>query len=202
MQQPAANDADAIDATVLALVRGGELQRAFDLLVERQGAPVYRLCLAMLRDGAQAEDAAQETLIRVWRALPRFDGRAALSTWVYAIARNRCLTALSRRRDALSMSDPDVAEAAEAIGSGAVAGPDGADAAGLLREFVGALPERYRRCLTLYYYEDRSVADVAALLGVPVGTVKTNLHRAREALLAQIERAGLKDLSLWLERPT
>jgi RNA polymerase sigma-70 factor (ECF subfamily) len=69
----------------------------------------------------------------------------------------------------------------------------------LLRELVDLLPERYRRTLTLFYYEDRSVSEVARMLAMPEGTVKTNLSRARAALAEQLRRRGLSDPRQWLE---
>lgn len=193
MQQAEA-PAAPVDATILALLRSGDSAGAFEALADAFERRVYRLCHAFLRDPAQAEDAAQDTLIRVWRALPGFDGRAALSTWIYAIARNRCLTAISRRRDLLSLSEPDVAALADA----AAHAEDPQAPEGLLRELVDGLPERYRRPTVLFYYEDRSVAEVATQLGLPEGTVKTNLFRARAALHAQLERLGIQDVSSWL----
>jgi RNA polymerase sigma-70 factor (ECF subfamily) len=188
-----------VDSQVLELLHEGRNEAAFECLIENYERSVYRLCYAILKDAAQAEDAAQESLIRVWKALPRFDGRAALSTWIHAIARNRCLTALSRRRHHLSLSEPDVAAAAEA----ALPTPDDHDTPlDQLRGLVDALPERYRRPLTLFYYDDRSVTEVATQLGVPEGTVKTNLFRARAALCAQLAQLGIKDVSQWLEQKT
>jgi len=196
LQQPAPILPAAVDTRVLELMREGKSEAAFNCLVEQYERGVYRLCYAILKDAAQAEDAAQEALIRVWKALPRFDGRAALSTWIYAIARNRCLTALTRRRDQLSLSEPDVAAAA----ADALPAAPQPESSGLLSELVDALPERYRRPLTLYYYEDCSVTDVAAQLGVPEGTVKTNLFRARAALTTQLGQLGIKNVSQWLEQ--
>jgi RNA polymerase sigma-70 factor (ECF subfamily) len=188
-----------VDTQILELLHEGRQEAAFECLSDHYARSVYRLCYAILRDTAQADDAAQESLIRVWKALPRFDGRAALSTWIHAIARNRCLTALSRRRDHLSLSEPDVAAAAEAQ----VSVPADQDMpVALLRELVDALPERYRRPLTLFYYGEHSVTEVAAQLGVPEGTVKTNLFRARSALCAQLAQLGIKDVSQWLEQAT
>jgi len=188
-----------VDSQVLELLHEGRIEAAFECLTDHYERSVYRLCYAILRDSAQADDAAQETLIRVWKALPRFDGRAALSTWIHAIARNRCLTALSRRRQDLSLSEPDVAAAAEAEFSVAA---EHDTPLGLLRGLVDALPERYRRPLALFYYDDRSVTEVAIQLGVPEGTVKTNLFRARATLCKQLAQLGIKDISQWLEQTT
>src|SRR5581483_297256 len=91
------------DQDIVELLRTGAMERAFGLLLDRYEAKVYRLCCALLRDGFQAEDVAQESLIRIWKALPRYDQRASLSTWIYAITRNRCLSALGQRREAMSL---------------------------------------------------------------------------------------------------
>jgi RNA polymerase sigma-70 factor, ECF subfamily len=188
------------DGRILELLQAGDAARAFDCVLQHFESKVYRLCRAILRNPAEAEDTAQESLIRIWKALPRFDGRAALSTWIYAITRNRCLTAIERRRDLQSLSDSAIELEADAAAAVVEKDPD--DPLALLRELADGLPERYRRVLILFYYEDRSVAEVASLLGIPEGTVKTNLFRARALMLEQLERHGLNDRALWLETGT
>ncbi len=198
MQQDTPPEAGLRDLDIVELLRGGAIDSAFERLVERYERKVYRLCCSLLRDPDQAEDAAQESLVRVWKALAKYDQRASLSTWIYTITRNRCLTAIERRRDLDSLSDAEVhqeAEAAQAVGPE----PD-QDHLTMLRELVDALPERYRRVLTLFYYEERSVAEVALMLGQPEGTIKTNLHRARAALTEQLRGLGLADAAFWLEK--
>ena len=183
------------DRDIALLLQQGDGAAAFDLLARRYEAKVYRLCVALLREPAAAQDAAQESLLRVWKALSSYDGRAALSTWIYAITRNRCLTALERRRTELSISDEEVLVEAEAV-----AAPDGGKAqehADTIRRLVDALPEAARRVITLYYFEERAVAEVAAMLGQPEGTVKTHLFRARAALLGKLAALGLDDAALW-----
>jgi RNA polymerase sigma-70 factor, ECF subfamily len=185
------------DQDIVELLRGGALDAAFERLVDRYERKVYRLCCSLLRDPDQAADAAQESLVRVWKALAKYDQRASLSTWIYTITRNRCLTAIERRRSLDSLSDPAVeqeAEAAQAVGPEA-----GDDHLTVLRELIEVLPERFRRVLTLFYYEERSVTEVAQMLGLPEGTVKTNLHRARAALGERLRVLGLADPQLWLE---
>jgi RNA polymerase sigma-70 factor (ECF subfamily) len=188
------------DGRVLELLQAGDAARAFDCVLQHFEGKVYRLCRAILRNPAESEDTAQESLIRIWKALPRFDGRAALSTWIYAITRNRCLTAIERRRELHSLSDTAIELEADAASAVVEKDPD--DPLALLRELAEGLPERYRRVLILFYYEDRSVAEVASQLGIPEGTVKTNLFRARALLLEQLERHGLNDRALWLETGT
>jgi RNA polymerase sigma-70 factor (ECF subfamily) len=170
------------DADIVLLLADGEPERAFDRLMARYEAKVYRLCVALLREPAWAQDLAQDSLLRVWRALPRYDpGAAALSTWVYAITRNRCLTALARRPPLeVSWDEPAIQEAAERVA--APDPPAGADTGPVLRQLVDQLPEAQRRAITLYYFEERAVGEVAEMLGLPEGTVKTHLHRARATL--------------------
>lgn len=196
---PVTTDAAARDADVLALLAGGEVHAAFERLVPRYEGKVYRLCLTLLREPAAAQDAAQDSLLRVWRALGCFDaGKAALSTWVYAVTRNRCLTLLAARPNPTeSMSLPEVqAEVDEQVAP--IAAPPGDDTAKTLRRLVQALPDAPRRCITLYYFEEHSVAEVAAMLGLPEGSVKTHLHRARASLLQALQALGLASPELWL----
>ena len=203
MQQSALSDAGQRDLDIVELLQGGRHEAAFERLAERYERKVYRLCCTIMRDPDQAADAAQESLLRVWKALPGYDQRASLSTWIYTITRNRCLTALERRRELESMSDPAVEQAAEAAGAAAGSGggaPETAqDQSALLRELVEALPAHYRRALTLFYYEERSVGEVAAMLSQPEGTIKTHLHRARALLLERVRALGLGDVQHWLE---
>jgi RNA polymerase sigma-70 factor (ECF subfamily) len=200
--QPAPADAAAQDRDIVELLQRSALEAAFRLTLARYQDKVYRLCCTLLRDPTAAEDAAQESLVRIWKAIGSFDGRASLSTWIYAITRNRCLTAIARRRDLASMSDAAIEAEAEITASDQhAAGSEGDtdDASATLRELIDLLPERYRRTLMLFYYEDRSVSEVAGMLGMPEGTVKTNLYRARAALTEQLRRRGLDDPSHWLE---
>jgi RNA polymerase sigma-70 factor (ECF subfamily) len=195
--QSAVHDAVTRDRDIAELLRARRREEAFDALLQRYEAKIYRLCCAMLHNRAQAEDAAQESLVRVWKALARYDGRASLSSWIYAITRNRCLTALERRRDMDSLSD-DAVETEVAM----LAAPDDTgseDRSEQLEELIDLLPERLRRVLMLYYFQQRSTGEVALMLGCPEGTVKTQLFRARAALVEQLRRRGLDDPSIWLE---
>src|ERR1700733_12574327 len=193
-------DAAAQDRDIVTLLQTGALEAAFQRTLARYQDKVYRLCCALLRDPSAAEDAAQESLVRIWKAIGSYDGRASLSTWIYAITRNRCLTAIERRGELASLSDAAVAAEAEVAAQSLDAADDEPqEGSALLRELVDGLPERYRRTLTLFYYDDRSVSEVARMLAMPEGTVKTNLSRARAALAEQWRRRGLSAPSHWLE---
>ncbi len=103
-----------MDPEIEQHLAAGRHDRAFDLVVGAYKDRVFRLALSILKERAAAEDAAQETFVRVWKALPRFDGRAALGTWIYAITRNTCLMDLRRRRPTVSLDDPDSPDAQQA----------------------------------------------------------------------------------------
>ncbi|MEI7764900.1 MAG: sigma-70 family RNA polymerase sigma factor, partial [Comamonadaceae bacterium] len=154
-------------------------------------------CMAMLRDSALAQDIAQEVFLRVWRFLSHYDARiGAFSTWIFAIARNQCLSALNKPHACeVSLDESEVWQQATQIPVPSATN----DAASLiwLRSLVDALPSTYRTTLTLYYFEECSVAEVANLLGVPEGTVKTHLRRARIMLHQALKQHGLADFTLW-----
>jgi RNA polymerase sigma-70 factor (ECF subfamily) len=186
------------DQDIVELLAAGAAEAGFERLATRYAAKVHRLCLAMLREPARAEDAAQDSLLRAWRALGGYQPRAgALSTWLYAITRNRCLTLLEQAGP-VPQSLSDEAVEAQALDLMAAEEGAGADGHALLRRLVDALPEAQRLALTLYYYEERAVAEVAAMLGQPEATVKTHLHRGRQALRGRLAEQGLGDPALWL----
>ena len=174
------------DDAIIALIQAGRAGEAFEQLVPAYRRRVFGLAFSLLRDRGAAEDVAQEVFVKLWQALPRYDGRAQLSTWIYAITRNSSISALRKRRRALSLSDPAVFGEVESRGASAAAEPsDGA----LWRE-VAILPDKQRQAITLYYQEERTVEEVAAMMGLPVNTVKTHLHRARAGLAAALKAAG------------
>jgi RNA polymerase sigma-70 factor (ECF subfamily) len=168
----------AIDGHLAA----GRHARAFELIVPEYRDRVFRLACSILRDRAAAEDATQEALVRVWKALPGFDGRAQLGTWIYAITRNTCLMELRKRRPTVSFDDPDSHEAQAAAASIATAPPCDPERDNLLR-LLESLPENQQQAVRLFYLEDRSYDAVAAALDMPLGTVKNLLYRARVKLM-------------------
>ena len=170
------------DEAIIQLVRAGRGREAFDQLVPAYRRRVFGLAYSILRERTAAEDLAQEVFVKLWQALPRYDGRAKLSTWVYAITRNAAVSALRSRRRSVSLSDEGVLAEVEAIAAAPGAEPGDAG----LRRQVEALPEKQRQAVTLYYLDERSVDEVAEMMGIPVNTVKTHLHRARASLAAAL----------------
>lgn len=173
------------DDAITSLIGTGRAEQAFERLVPAYRRRVFGLAYSLLRDRAAAEDLAQEVFVKLWQALPGYDGRARLSTWIYAITRNAAVSALRARRRSVSMSDPAVLAEVERV----AAAPDAVADAALWRE-VDALPEKQRQAVILYYQDERPVDEVAAMMGIPVNTVKTHLHRARASLAAALAGAG------------
>ena len=174
------------DEAIIQLVQASRGQEAFEQLVPAYRRRVFGLAYSILRDRAAAEDLAQEVFVKLWRALPSYDGRAQLSTWIYAITRNAAVSELRRRRRSVSLSDPAVLEEVENAGAVPAAMPEDL----MLRRRIEELPEKQRQAVTLYYLDERPVDEVAAMMGLPANTVKTHLHRARASLAAAIGVAG------------
>lgn len=159
-------------ADVEQLLHERRYDEALEAILDLYEHKVFRLAVAILRDAGRAEEVTQDVFLKMWRALPQYDGRASVSTWLYAIARNTCLSALRAESYRKTTALDDVPEP-----SAALSGPT-IDWERLLAK----LPDPQRHVITLFYFEERSVTEVAAMMGVPEGTVKSQLYRARRAL--------------------
>lgn len=165
----------ASDSSIASLLASGRRTEAFEALLAAYQDKVFRLAYSMLGDRAQGEDAAQETFLRIWKSMDRYRGDSALGTWIFAIARNACLTAISKR-----IRTSPIVETADHPA------PDRQrDILGM----VGQLPDHYRQVVMLFYMEGRSYEEVARMLDLPLGTVKTHLYRARQQLATMIKEA-------------
>ena len=153
--------------------RRGE-REAFDRLVVRYQRDVYRLCYRYVNNHEDANDLAQEAFLKAWRAIARFRGESAFSTWLYRIAVNACLNFRALRR-------PPTQDLPEALADplpGAAARMEKGDEAQRVRAAVSRLPDRQRATLILKIYHELTHEEVAAILGSTVGTVKANLFHA------------------------
>ena len=157
---------------------------AFDLLVERFKEKVFHLACSMLRNETQAEDAAQDAFVKIWKGLPGYNREASLSTWIYTITRNTCLTELKKRsaRPTVSLQDPEIELAAEHIPTLRTTVADHGSEMDV-ETLLAGLTEKYRQVVTLFYMEQKKYEEVSAMLGIPMGTVKTLLFRAKKELL-------------------
>lgn len=180
-----------MDEAIIQLIRAGRPDEALAQLVPAYRRRVFGLAYGILGDRAAADDVAQEVFVKLWQNMGGYDGSARLSTWIYAITRNTAISALRKRSRLVSLSEPDMSAAVDAIESRE---PTDEAADRQLWRHVDALPARQRQVVVLFYQDDRSVEEVADMLGMPVNTVKTHLHRARarlaSALGAQSENAA------------
>jgi len=186
---------------LLARCRAGDT-RAFQVLVERYRDRAYGLALRILRSEPDAEEVAQDSFVRAWKALADFRGDASFGTWIYRIVWRRSLdraAVLRQRRGREAPLEGGAAEQAATSGVGFAPGEqpgmqgDRAAAAPSWERLTEGLSEPQRAVVTLFYYEDMSVKDVARTLEVPEGTVKTHLSRARSVLRARYREAGEHD---------
>jgi RNA polymerase sigma-70 factor, ECF subfamily len=151
---------------------------AFGTLVERYERAVYHLCLRTMRDPEEAKDCTQEAFFKAFRSLATFKIGARFSTWIFSIAYHACCDRLGSRK---RYSDGEIPDAADpAPGPAQLAERN--DEASALRTAIDGLPEKYRTVITLYHLQGRRYEEIAAVLDVPMGTVKTHLFRAKELL--------------------
>ena len=158
-------------------------QTAMLALVERFSGPVFGLCYRMLGQRQDAEDAAQETFVRVLKNLHRWDSTRDFLPWLLAIAGNRCRTALSSRR-----RRPVAESMVELVADDA---PDRRPADQLAEEVHLALAElrpEYSQAFLLFHDQELSYAEIAEAMDVPLGTIKTWVHRARRELIDHLRR--------------
>ncbi len=149
---------------------------------------VFGVALRMLGSRAEAEDVAQETFLRAHRALGEFRGEARLGTWLYAIASRLCLNRLAAGPRRHERSDEAALAQAAADGVDAVGALERDELAAALHEAVAGLPEDRRMVVVLRDLEGLAYEEIAEVLGLPLNTVRSRLHRARLDLKAKLER--------------
>jgi RNA polymerase sigma-70 factor, ECF subfamily len=185
------------DAALTGRVLLGDDEAAREI-VRRYERPVFNLVVRMVQDRAAAEDLVQDAFIKVFRSLQTFDARLRFSAWILRIAHNTAIDHLRRHRPALLPLDaagtddePPLADRLPDIR--AVSPERAAERAGLAQALDSALdrlrPE-YRAVIVLRYQEDLEYDEIARVLDLPLGTVKTFLHRGRRALALKLAQAG------------
>lgn len=188
----------ATEAQLVTRFRAGdreEREALFDDVLAALGKGLELLCRRMLGNAADAEDALQDALLAIYRALPAYRGEARLSTWAYRITVRAALARRARVRrsaHAVSTDEPAAEPIAEPV-DGAAPSPEALHEREMALAFdraVASLRPSYRAVFSLCSLDELSSADVARILGIPEGTVWTRLHRARKELAA-----GLKE---WL----
>ncbi len=174
-------------------------QKAFEHLVIKYQTPIYNFCLRIVGNSEDAADMTQETFLKVWRNLEGFHGESAFSTWLFRLASNTCLDYLRtlKRRPVLplAVNDSDGEEQTMDVADEAPS-PEEAllakEERSLLQEAMSALDAEQRQILTLRVVNDLSYTEIAQVLSLKEGTVKSRLARAREHLRKKLEKLGNK----------
>ncbi len=178
-----------VDAQLVARVQQGD-KRAFDLLVLKYQRKIMRLLSRMVRDPSEVEDVAQEAFIKAYRALPQFRGDSAFYTWLYRIAINTARNwqvANARRPSTPNAIETEDGETFSQIDNLTdISTPESVMASRQVVETVNgainALPEDLRTAIVLREIEGMSYEDIAQTMGCPIGTVRSRIYRAREAI--------------------
>ncbi len=166
-------------ALVQRAVRGDT--RAFERLYREHSGRVYGLCLRMTRDAQLAEDCTQDTFINAWKALPQFQTRSSLSTWLHRIAVN---VSLSKRRRATPVLEPEPEDSGEEGSGWVLETPLEVQE---LEAAIAGLPDGARDALLLHALYGYSHGEAAQMLGIAEGTCKAQLHRARKLLRERLK---------------
>jgi RNA polymerase sigma-70 factor (ECF subfamily) len=176
------------DEVLIGRIADGD-RLAMQVLFARHHVRVYRFVLRLVRNEATAEDLISDVFLDVWRQAGKFEGRSAVSTWLLSIARFKALSVLRRRpeeeldeemADAIEdpMDDPEVALAKK-------------DKGAVLRACLDKLSGEHREVVDLVYYHEKSVEEVASIVGIPQATVKTRMFYARKRLSELLEEQGI-----------
>ena len=186
----------ASDQDVVTWAQQGD-EFAFRELVRRYQRPVFSLVYRMVRDRELAEDLAQETFVKVLNAIDSYRPEHKFSSWIFKIANNAAIDHLRRRElDTLSLEgarDATTPERAEATalqisdkGESALDEMEARELGGAIERAISKLRPEYQSCILLRHVEDRSYEEISEILGLPLGTVKTYIHRARAELQREL----------------
>jgi RNA polymerase sigma-70 factor, ECF subfamily len=179
--------APADELLISRIAQGDRL--AMQVLFARHHVRIYRFVLRLMRDEMAAEDVISEVFLDVWRQASRFEGRSAVSTWLIAIARFKALSMLRKRREA--ELDDETAHSIEDTSDNPERIAQKHDKGQKLRQCLAALSPEHREIIDLVYYHEKSVEEVARIVGIPENTVKTRMFYARKKLGELCRMAGI-----------
>jgi len=182
------------DQQLVAKVQKGD-SRAFDMLVLKYQHKIFALIGRYVRDADEVQDVAQEAFIKAYRALPRFRGDSAFYTWLYRIAINTAKNHLVSRSRRPPGSDVEIEDAEHYEAGGAlrdIENPEnalfGAELKAVVENAISSLPDDLRTAVTLREFDGLSYEDIAEIMDCPVGTVRSRIFRAREAIDVQVKQ--------------
>jgi RNA polymerase sigma-70 factor (ECF subfamily) len=187
-RQVSTTQAASDEALIARIAQGDRL--AMQVLYGRHHVRVFRFGLRLVRNEQIAEDLISEVFLDVWRQAGKFEGRSAVSTWLLAIMRFKALSALRRRKDA--ELDDETANEIEDQSDDPEVTVQKKDTGNALRKCLMQLSAEHREIVDLVYYHEKSVEEVAEIVGIPENTVKTRLFYARKKLAGLLQAAGIE----------
>ena len=176
------------DEALIARIASGD-RDAMRALYLKHHVRVYRFVMRLVRSQTVAEDVISDVFLDVWRQAGSFEGRSAVSTWLLAIARFKALSVLRRRPDE-ELNDTGAAAVPDPTDDPEVA-IQKKDTGEILRECLNALSREHREVIDLVYYHEKTVEEVAEIVGIPEATVKTRMFYARKKLARLLKSAGV-----------
>jgi len=169
------------DMLILEQIRTGQ-KELFRLLVKRYESTVYGMGMSFFRNAEDASDFTQEVFLKIFRGLSRFEGRSRFSTWLYKVAYNTALNSVKRNREYRSLVEDDIVPYTDT--------PERVMLRKVIREAVldgiKDLPDRFRVCVDLFFFYDRSYQEIEMITGYPVNTVKSHVFRAKKLLRSKL----------------
>jgi len=173
------------DHLIVSQIVSGQ-KNLFRLLVRQYEKAVYGMGMSFFRNKDDASDFTQEVFLKAYRSLSRFEGRSRFSTWLYKIAYNTAVNEVNRRKEYYSLAEED---AEKLVNSGET--PERTMLRNAAREAVRAaiseLPERFRICIDLFFFYDRSYQEIETITGFPVNTIKSHVFRAKILLKEKLD---------------
>jgi RNA polymerase sigma-70 factor (ECF subfamily) len=184
-----------LETRLAKLARNGD-RGAFAELVDLYKDKIYHLAYRMLNNKHEAEDAVQETFMRVYTNLNRYDEQQKFSTWIFRIATNHCIDRLRKRKHSAYSLDAEMPDGEGNDYYSMLAGNEDTPEKQIIlsetqlqiRKAIDALPEKYKTVVILRYLQDMSLQEISDVLDMPVTTVKTRVHRGREYLRNRLEQ--------------
>jgi len=176
------------DEVLIARIAGGD-RLAMQVLFARHHVRVYRFVLRLVRNEATAEDLISDVFLDIWRQADKFEGRSAVSTWMLSIARFKALSVLRKRPE--QELDDETAERIEDQADDPETALAKKDKGAVLRQCLSALSAEHREIVDLVYYHEKSVEEVAGIVGIPEATVKTRMFYARKKLSELLKERGI-----------
>jgi RNA polymerase sigma-70 factor (ECF subfamily) len=195
-RRPASNAARKTSDTELMQAVGQGDKQAMQVLFGRHNVRIYRFALRFVNDEAMADDLVSEVFLEVWRQATKFEARCQVSTWLLAIARNKALSVL--RRKSTEEMDDDVAEFIEDTSDSPEVVMQKRQRTEIMLECIKQLSPAHREIIDLVYYHEKTIEEVAKIIGIPLNTVKTRMFYARKRVAELMASKGVELAHIWI----